>query len=93
MKVKSSVYKGIEYIQINSLPLDQKTRILETVNSELLIKILADGKVIGNCLQFKDYEFWFDNVYQTQGPSLYKSPRAIEESLNDSLVALNLKKA
>jgi hypothetical protein len=92
MKAKSSVYKGIEYIQISSLPLEQKNRILETVNSELLIKILADGKVIGNCLQFKDYEFWFDNVYQTQSPVLHKSPKTVE-SLEDSLVSLNLKKA
>ncbi len=52
-------------MQVNALPQDQKERLLGTINRELLIKILIDGKLVGNCLQFKDYELWFDNVYQT----------------------------
>lgn len=92
MKVKSSVYKGIEYIQINTLPADQRVKLLETLNSELLIKILADGKLIGNCIQFKDYEFWFDNIFLPQSPAaLARAPRAMEESRSESLLGLNLK--
>jgi hypothetical protein len=29
-----------------------------------LIKILIDEKVVSNCIQYKDYEFWFDNIYK-----------------------------
>lgn len=64
MKVSSSIYKGIQYIQVSALPVEQRDRLLNTINTELLIKILVDGKVIGNCLQFKDYERWFENVYR-----------------------------
>ncbi len=79
MKAICSIYKGIEYVQISTLPVDQRERLLQTINSELLIKILVDGKVLGNCLQFKDYDRWFDNVYR---PSLSesKSTRARESA-------------
>lgn len=64
MKISSSVYKGIQYVQVSSLPAEQRERLLGTINSELFIKILVDGKILGNCLQFKDYEKWFENVYR-----------------------------
>lgn len=64
MKVSSSIYKGIQYVQVSALPSEQRDRLLVTINKELFIKILVDGKLIGNCLQFKDYESWFENVYR-----------------------------
>lgn len=81
MKVNSTIYKGIEYVQVNSLPEDQKERLLQTINHDLFIKILVDEKLIGNCLLFKDYEIWFDNVYKPQPhtsnqPSLENTPSA-----------------
>ncbi|MEJ1236814.1 hypothetical protein WBG78_01725 [Chryseolinea sp. T2] len=67
MKVSSSVYKGIQYVQVSTLPVEQRERLLGTINKELFIKILVDGKIIGNCLQFKDYEWWFESVYRPVG--------------------------
>lgn len=64
MKVSSSFYKGIQYIQVSSLPEEQRESLLTTINGDLFIKILVDGRVIGNCLQFKDYEKWFETVYR-----------------------------
>jgi len=66
MKVNSTIYKGIEYIQVNALPQDQKEKLLQSINHDLFIKILVDEKLIGNCLLFKDYEIWFENVYKPQ---------------------------
>jgi hypothetical protein len=66
MKVNSTIYKGIEYVQIDTLPLEQKERLLKTINRDLLIKILIDGRLVGNCLQFKDYEIWFENIYKAE---------------------------
>ncbi|MEO5980536.1 MAG: hypothetical protein ABIS36_18850 [Chryseolinea sp.] len=67
MKVNSSLYKGIQYVQLNALPPDQQDKLLNTINPELFIKILVDGKLIRNCIQFKDYEYWFDNVFASRG--------------------------
>jgi len=64
MKVSSSFYKGIQYVPVSSLPKEQRERLLLTIDTELFIKILVDGKLTGNCLQFKDYESWFENVYR-----------------------------
>lgn len=80
MKVSSSVYKGIQYVQVSSLPVEQRERLLGTINKELLIKILVDGKIIGNCLQFKDYERWFESVYRPGGVAGDRSDAAETES-------------
>ena len=65
MKVNSTIYKGIEFIEISSLPNEQKTSLLEAVNPELLIKILVDGKLMPRCIQYKYYEEWYDNFYRS----------------------------
>gem|GEM_PF-939080 len=85
MKVNSTIYKGIEYIQVRELPPDQQELLLKTINRDLLIKIMIDGKLVGNCLQFKDYEIWFDSVYQDKrNPS--KSSSASREKTEAPIV-------
>ena len=81
MKVNSSLYKGIQYVQVNALPPDQRERLLKTVNPELFIKILVDGKLIRNCLQFKDYEYWFDNVFASHRSATIATPSLSAETL------------
>lgn len=63
MKVSSRSYKGIEYIQLNDLPKDQQEKIKEALNEDAYIKLLIDKSIISNCIQYKDYERWFDCVY------------------------------
>lgn len=65
MKVKSKVFKGIEYVQLSELPNEQREIFLKTVNNDLVIKILIAGKVLSDCVQFKDYISWFDNIYKS----------------------------
>ena len=87
MKVKSTIYKGIEYIQINTLPKEQMDSLMKTINRELLIKILIDDKLVGNCLQFKDYESWFDLVYSSDRP-IAKAVKEKEKTLEAEAVSL-----
>ena len=82
MKVNSTIYKGIEYVQISALPTEQKERLLQTINRDLLIKILVDGELVRNCLQFKDYEIWFDNIYKAETkPVKAKMSKKEDESM------------
>ena len=90
MKVNSSLYKGIQYVQVNALPPDQKERLLKTINPELLIMIMVEGSVIRNCLQFKDYEAWFDNVYMNQSSVIVTTQSLPADSM--SLPTLAFKK-
>ncbi|SHH99801.1 hypothetical protein SAMN04488109_6620 [Chryseolinea serpens] len=88
MKVKSTIYKGIEYVQINALPKEQMDSLMKTINRELLIKILIDDKLVGNCLQFKDYESWFDLVYASEKPAATKAVKEKEKALEAEPVSL-----
>ena len=90
MKVNSTIYKGIEYVQVNSLPVEQKEKLLQTINHDLLIKILVDEKLIGNCLLFKDYEIWFDNIYKGQSHS---SEQSTQTNVGSSVVHVEVKKS
>jgi hypothetical protein len=65
MKINSTVYKGIEFIEISALPLEQRTSLLQSINPELFIKILVDGKLVPRCLQYKHYEEWYETSYST----------------------------
>jgi len=66
MMIEAKKYKGIDYIQLEELPQTQQERIRETLNSDLLIKIMIDGKIINNCLQYKDYSFWYASVFKSK---------------------------
>jgi hypothetical protein len=66
MKVNSKIYKGIEYIQLSDLPKDQQDLIVKNVGEEFFIKILVEKNVISNCIQYKDYALWFENVYYSK---------------------------
>ncbi len=91
MKFNSTLYKGIEYVQVGSLPPEQQELLLQTINRDLIIKILVDGKLVGNCLQFKDYEVWFDNIFKPQAKTS-SSPKNIKDKVNESSVTVSVLK-
>lgn len=68
MKVISKVYKGIEYVQLGDLPREQQEKLKATVDPAIFIKILIENKVVANCIQYKDYSLWFDNVFKAPVP-------------------------
>ena len=90
MKVNSTIYKGIEYVQVSSLPADQKEKLLQTINHDLFIKILVDEKLIGNCLLFKDYEIWFDNIYKGQS---HGNAQSAQSNVGSPVVHIEAKKS
>jgi hypothetical protein len=73
MMIDSKVYKGIEYVQLCELPLAQREKISETINGDLFIKIMIDGKIVSECLQFKDYSFWYNSVFKPKAEPLQES--------------------
>jgi hypothetical protein len=82
MMVNSKVYKGIEYIQLSELPQAQREGILQTINQDLFIKIMIDGKIVDHCLQYKDYSAWYKGIYQA-GAAVKK-----DESVQENSVAI-----
>lgn len=65
MKVDAKIFKGIEYIQVSELPQSQREILTQTINPDLYIKLLIDGKIISGCLQYKDYSQWYQVQFQS----------------------------
>ena len=66
MKADSKIFKGIEYVQMSELPQAQREILTQTINPDLFIKLLVDGKIISGCLQYKDYNAWYQEHYQAK---------------------------
>jgi hypothetical protein len=62
MKAKATVYKGIEFICVGELPADQQLLLKHSQQPER-IKILIDGKIQRDCIQFSHYCDWYEVIY------------------------------
>jgi hypothetical protein len=88
MMIDSKKYKGIEYVQLDELPVMQQDKLRQTINRDLLIKIMIDGKIVNDCLQFKDYSFWYNSVYRPQAVSVSESIKVESVEFNANRLAL-----
>ena len=58
-KSSISTYKGIEYIQLNTLSAKQAESLRQTLNERTLIKILMNDTILNDCVLYSAYEKWF----------------------------------
>lgn len=63
MLVAPENYKGIKFVRISSLPLEQKNKIWNSINPQAIIKILKGDMLLNDCIQYKHYETWHKNIY------------------------------
>lgn len=70
MKADVKLFKGIEYVVVSELPQLQQAMILDTISHDLFIKIMIDGKIISQCLQYKDYSKWYDQKSTITSPTI-----------------------
>ncbi len=85
MKVERKIFKGIEYVEATELPGAQRERLFETINRNLFIKILIEGKVVSQCLQYKDYLNWFETIYSVKQPVIAKEMAASQLKISGEL--------
>jgi hypothetical protein len=90
MKVNSKFYKGIEYVVVGELPVEQQS-LLDQKNTIERIKILMDGKVIGNCISYQLYVDWYHTTYNMHKQRVAMAKAQPQESL--SAISAQLKKA
>lgn len=63
-KIKPEVYKGISFVRLSNLPKDQKQVISQTKIKK--IKIKTDSSLLTDCVQYLDYERWYEATRVTQ---------------------------
>jgi hypothetical protein len=88
MKVERKIFKGIEYVLVAELPQTQREQLLQTLSKDHFIKILIEGTVVSQCLQYKDYCLWFDNVFKSKSQPVNEVV-ADKVSLSATRLALN----
>ena len=59
MQAEPEHYKGIIYIRISSLPVEQKIRIRESYNRESILKIIKGNSLINDCILYHEYLRWY----------------------------------
>lgn len=64
--IAAQVYKGIEFIQVADLPKEQQATIKKWASRRQIIKILKDDTLLTDCIQFKDYRYWVENILHMQ---------------------------
>jgi hypothetical protein len=67
--VKSTIYKGIEFVTVSSLSKEEQELFRKTFKRSLLIKIMVDGVIVHDCVQYKDYVLWHA-IYIEQNASV-----------------------
>ena len=86
MKVVGEVYKGIEFVRISNLPIEQKELISNSTLNRKLIKIMKDETVLHDCLQYRDYQEWYEKYKASNTPNTATSSQPIPlQSLKHSL--------
>ncbi len=63
MKAKAKFYRGIQFISMSELPADQQLLLQHAQHPER-IKILLEGKILSNCIQYNAYSDWYATVYK-----------------------------
>ena len=64
MKVKPTLYRGIEFVKINDLPEDQQLILKSTPNGMEFVKILIYGRVSEQCILYSSYSNWYSSVFK-----------------------------
>lgn len=78
MKVDCKTFRGIEYVQFCDLPKHQQEVLYQTAGESYFIKIMVDGKIISQCIQYKDYSSWYDSTYrEAKAPNTLENKPAI----------------
>lgn len=59
MLVDPEYFKGISFVRISALPIEQKTKIRESFDRALIVKIMRDNALINDCIIYTDYLNWY----------------------------------
>ena len=59
-------YRGIFYVKLDTLPIEQKNQFSNWIPSADLIKLKVEESIIDNCVNYQDYLYWFENFYSLE---------------------------
>ena len=63
IKAYPHINQGGEYVQVSKLPFIQAIKLRNWLGQTSFVKIKSDNRLIEDCVQFSEYEYWFDCFY------------------------------
>jgi hypothetical protein len=87
MKLPATLYRGIEFVRIEDLPINQRKLLQLSPDFPERIKILMDSKMTGECLLYAAYTSWYSTVYNAKA---IHEPQAVRQHVTpESVLVLN----
>jgi hypothetical protein len=84
--VKSTIYKGIEFVRLSSMSKSDQELFQKTFNPHLYIKILMDEEIVHDCIQYKDYISWYAKMFPKSSAAITVLQDAVEHESESVLV-------
>ncbi len=63
-KLKPSRQGVLEYVRLANLPDKQVGTLLDWLPQTCLTKVNVDEHLMDDCVDYEDYEFWFEHCYK-----------------------------
>ncbi len=82
MKAAAKTYRGIEFVGVGELAAQQQSALQANTSIER-IKILIDGKIVSNCIQYAHYVKWYADTFEKPAPV---TPALRQEVVRERLV-------
>ncbi len=60
------INSGLGYIQLSRLPFNQAIKLRNWLPDTSLITVKAEGDLLDDCIQYSEYEYWFDFNFKEQ---------------------------
>lgn len=62
-KLKPSRQGVTEYVRLADLPNGQAGTLLSWLPESCLTKVKAEENLLDDCIEYEDYEFWYEHCY------------------------------
>lgn len=72
---KVRIYRGIEYIRLSQLPVEESDKIKSWLQADMIIKIQTEEELMSDCVEYKNYVYWFEHI-RSKIPSTEAAPEA-----------------
>ena len=63
VKAFPHIDQGGGYIRLSRLPLNQSLKLRNWLSQTSLVKLTSSSEVMEDCVEFSEYEYWFDFCY------------------------------
>jgi hypothetical protein len=63
-KVSPTFHNGINFVQISSLPFDQKECFKNWIPMNSVLRMEINSITLSDCVEYSEYEYWFDYQYK-----------------------------